>query len=167
MGLGSGLQAQPRPYRPDKRQVKDLLKRIEKGADRFRKSLDDALDKSRLDRTEREDLINRYVRDFENATDRLKDRAGHGGAASGDAEEVLQRAAVIDRFMRGRRLDPRAERDWQSLRSDLDQLARIYRVTNRWDGRDDRRYRGSDQPRSGPGWDDRDRGRSYAPTSGR
>jgi hypothetical protein len=110
--------------------VKDLLKRIEKGADRFRKSLDDALDKSRLDHSKREDDINRYVRDFENATDRLKDRYQHDGAAQ-DAEEVLKRSTVIDGFMRRNRLTSRAEGDWRDLQNDLSQLARLYRIS-RW-----------------------------------
>src|ERR1041385_4378889 len=65
-------RAQEAPYRVNDDEVKGVLARLEKGADNFRKSLKDALGKSRFDDTSAEGNINQYVKDFEVATDRLK-----------------------------------------------------------------------------------------------
>lgn len=137
-------------YRVNEREVKNLVKRIENGADRFKRSLDRALDRSRLDGTNREDNINQYVRDFEEATNRLRDRVNDNNRAeANDAQEVLNRAQVIDGFMRRQRLDSRAENDWTRLRGDLDSLARLYRINSRWEGGNDRRNRRNNRSNRG------------------
>lgn len=112
--------------------VKRLLKRLEENTDRFRKSLDDALDHSTLNGTQAEDEINKYVHDFEEATDHLKDRYEDHGAAPNLTREVLLRGQAINRFMRTHRLGARAETDWQIVRGDLNTLARIYNIRWRW-----------------------------------
>jgi hypothetical protein len=112
--------------------VKRVLKRLEEDTDRFSKSLDSALDRSVLNGTQAEDEINGYVHQFEEATDRLKDRYEDKGAAPAAAREVLNRGQAIDRFMRRNRLGGRAESDWQIVRSDLNLLARTYRINWRW-----------------------------------
>lgn len=114
------------------RQVKALLQRIEEGADRFRGSLKDALEKTRFDGTKIEDNINDFIKSFEQATDRLKDRFNKNQSAASDAEEVLTRAADIDRFMLRHSLKPRAQEDWRRLRGNLDELALAYGVSWRW-----------------------------------
>ena len=137
-----------RSYRVNEREVKNLVRRIENNADRFKRSLDRALDRSRVDGTRQEDNINQFVRDFEEATNRLRDRVNDNNRAeANDAEEVLGRARVIDNFMRRQRLDSRAENDWTRLRGDLDTLARLYRINSRWDGGNDRRNRRNDNDR--------------------
>lgn len=108
---------------------------IESGANRFRRSLDEALDRSRLNQTPAEREINQHVRDFENATDRLKQRAQQRQSISSETRDVLQRGDNIDRFMRAHRLSDRAERDWSALRNDLDRLASNTRTAWRWGNR--------------------------------
>ncbi len=110
--------------------VDRILRRLEENTDRFTKSLDSALDHSPLNGTRAEDEVNGYVHDFEEATDRLKDHYEDSGAAPNSAREVLVRAQNIDRFMRRNRLGGRAAGDWQVVRSDLNALARAYRL--RW-----------------------------------
>ena len=112
--------------------VKRVLKRLEEDTDRFSKSLDSALDRSVVNGTKAEDEINGYVHQFEEATDKLKDRYEDQGAAPGAAREVLNRGQAIDRFMRRNRLGGKAESDWQIVRSDLNLLARTYRINWRW-----------------------------------
>jgi hypothetical protein len=143
-GLFSIAQAQ-RPYRLTEREMKNLLERIEKGADKFRDSLEDALDDTRLDGTRREDRINDFVKDFEAATDRLKDRFDDDRSAAGAAEQVLSRAASIDNFMMRHRLSSRAQSDWAYLRRNLDELARAYNVSWSWAGVTNRPYRINDE----------------------
>ena len=123
-----------RPNRMNENQLKNLLGRIEKGADSFRSSLKDAVSHSRFDDTSAEGDINRFVKEFEVATDRLKDRFSKKQTASGDVEEVLRRAAAIDGFMQRFTLSSRAQSDWSSLRRNLDELAGAYGVTWNWQG---------------------------------
>ncbi len=68
------VNAQRRPYRVNDGQVQYLLNRIEQRTDVFKRTLDTALDRSRLDGSDSEDMINDYVTDFENATDELKNK---------------------------------------------------------------------------------------------
>jgi len=98
----------------------------------FRHSLKDAVSHSRFDDTAAEGDIERYVKEFEVATDRLKDHFSKKQTASGDAEEVLRRGAAIDGFMRRFSLSSRAQSDWSALRGNLDELARAYGVTWNW-----------------------------------
>jgi hypothetical protein len=133
------------PYRMSERELKSLLSRIDKGAERFRSSLDDSLDKSRFDGTKAEDDINKFMKDFVESTDTLKSRFNDERSAPGLVEEVLRRAAIIDNFMLRHRLKPRAQKDWRDLRNDLDELARAYNVSWNWTGLTNRPYRISDE----------------------
>jgi hypothetical protein len=113
-------------------QVDSLLGRLESSADRFRASLDAALDESLVDDTAAEDEINGYVQEFERATDRWKSQFGDRNTASASAEEVLARAQSIDRFMATHAMTSRAQQDWATLRTTLDELARAYNVEWNW-----------------------------------
>lgn len=113
--------------------VKAIISRIDAQAGRFRHSLRDALNHSRFNHTGAEDDINAFVKNFENSTDRLKDRFGKHNSAADDAEEVMRRAARIDVFMRAHELSRRAQDDWQALRHNLDELAAAYNVSWRWE----------------------------------
>lgn len=130
-GLFTTAQAQ-QPYRANHEQVKNLIERIEKGADAFRASLKNALEKSPLDETRAEGNINQFVKDFEHATNRLKDRFGDDNTAVAAAEEVLQRGAVINSFVERRWLSQQAQRDWRNLHRELSELARAYHVGWSW-----------------------------------
>jgi len=125
-------QVSGQPYRVDDREVDQILKRIEKGSDRFRSSLDSALDKSRLNGTSQEDEINAYVKDFYETTKNLRHRFDEHKSTSPDVEAVLERAGRIDGFMRRYPLNGRAQEDWAVLKSNLEQLANVYNVSWRW-----------------------------------
>ena len=117
------------------RQMRQLIRRIENRTDVFRASLDASLDRSPINSTNTEDDINRFVADFESATDQLRDRFNSRQNVSADVQNVLNQAASINRFMRRNRLGARPEGDWASLRVDLNELARISGVAWRWDNR--------------------------------
>jgi hypothetical protein len=120
------------PSRLSDEQVERLLERIEKAADKFRGSLEDALDKSRVDDSRLEDDVNRYVREFEDATDRLEKRFDDDKSSAEDVREVMTRAASINGMMGRFEFTDRAQSDWRLLRSDLNELARAYGVTWEW-----------------------------------
>ncbi len=126
---------QPQPFRVNDRQVERLLRRTEKDADVFHHSLDHALDRSRLNGTAREDDVNQFVKEFNDATKQLRDRFDGHTSVAADVESVLSRAGRIDGFMMRHPLDRHAQRDWTKLRNDLDQLARTYNVAWNWSNR--------------------------------
>jgi len=132
-GICSLAQGQETPYRISDKQVEQSLKRLKKDADRFRKDLDSALDRSRLDGTNREDDINAFVKDFDKATSNLYERFKDHKSVSGDVQAVLDRAARIEQFMRRQQFrNGKAQRDWSVVRADLDQLSQEYNVTWNW-----------------------------------
>ena len=127
--LGAVVQAQ-RVYRTSDRQVRELLTRIANKSDTFKASLNIALDQSRYDGTRREDNINQFVSDFENATDRLRNNFDARRETRQDIDEVLNRGAAINDFMHRNQLNAEVQNDWTLLRTDVTQLARLYNV--RW-----------------------------------
>lgn len=130
----SNAQVVGQPYRLNDKEVEKIIHRVEEQSDRFRSSLDSALDKSRLNGTDREDQINRFIKDFYEQTKRLHDHFDDHRSAGSDVQAVLERAARIDDFMRINRFEAKAENDWAILKSNLDELAAAYSVSWRWDG---------------------------------
>jgi hypothetical protein len=133
-GVGVIGAAQQRPNRASDQQLGALLSRIDRSIATFRTSFDRAIDRSRINGSRAEDDINQSVSDFKQATERLRDRVQDHRAGAADVEDVLRRASVIDGFMASHALDATVARDWQSLRGDLDELARAYGVTRNWTG---------------------------------
>lgn len=120
----------PRPwYRGN---VREIIRQLETDTDAFKSSLDSALDRSSLNGSRAEDEINAYVKQFEEATDRLRDRSEDQQYAPNLAREVLNRGRLINGFMRNNRLGGRAESDWARVRSDLNRLSNAYYINWRW-----------------------------------
>ena len=122
------------PYRLSDKEVEKILHRIENQSNNFRRSLDAALDRSRLNGTNREDDINSFIKNFDEQTKRLHDRFDDNKSVAADVEAVLNSAAAIDQFVHRQRLSERAQNDWSTLRASLDDLAQAYNVVWRWEG---------------------------------
>ena len=120
------------PYRLSDKEVERMLHRIEQQSGKFRDSLDSALDRSRLNNTDREDDINAFVKQFDQEVKRLHDRFDDHKSVAADVQAVLDRSARIDNFMRRRGLKRKAQNEWSALRANLDQLAEAYGVSWRW-----------------------------------
>lgn len=117
--------------RNDRReQAEDLLERIEDGTDRLRRSVDDELDDSRLNNTNREDEINDFFRELEKDTNNLKNRFRSEQPVEAEIREVLDSAQRIDNFIQRYDLDGALD-DWEAMERDLDQLRRIVSAANR------------------------------------
>ena len=125
-------QAQDTPYRLNDKEVKKLMAQLKKDTGRFRKSFDSSLDRSRLNGSHREDDINRFLKNYEDATERLYSRFKDNKSVGTDVEAVLDGANEIDQFMTRRLASERAERDWAEVRQDLRRLAEAYNVSWRW-----------------------------------
>ena len=112
--------------------VQQIIRNLETDTDTLKTSLDRALDHSALDGTRSEDEINEYVKQFERATDKLKDKAEDQKYAPNLAREVLVRGRSINGFMRKHQLGYDANNDWARVRGDLTLLAHGYRINWRW-----------------------------------
>src|SRR5215213_11696698 len=93
------VRAQDAPYRLNDKQVKKLMAQLKKDTGKFRKSFDSSLDRSRLNGSNREDDINRFLKNYEDATERLYSRFKDNKSVGADVEAVLEGAAEIDGFM--------------------------------------------------------------------
>ena len=113
-------------------QMRAVIARLETNTDRFSRSIDAALDRSRFNDNDLEDQVNALVDELEFATDQLKDRTGDNFANRMDVNAVLRRGMYLDMFMQRNSLSTAAQRDWRLVRSDLDRLARVYGVTWTW-----------------------------------
>jgi hypothetical protein len=122
------VAAQQRPYRTTDQQVKDLVSRIEIHTETFSANFDRVVDRTRIDA---DDQI-QFVENFEQVTDRLRDRVNNRRSGTADVEDVLRRAALIDSIVTSHYQDTIVGRAWQALRRDLDELARIYGVAWNW-----------------------------------
>jgi hypothetical protein len=111
-------------------QVEDLVGRIEDGTDRLRRSVDNSLDDSRLNNTDREDEINDFFQEFEKDTNNLKNRYRSEQSVQTEVREVLDSARRIDNFIQRYNLDD-AQDDWEAMERDLEQLQRIVSASER------------------------------------
>jgi hypothetical protein len=128
--------AQRQPYRLRDRQVEQILIRLETNADRYRGTINEALDRSSLNNTRFEGDIVEFIRDFESATDRLRNNFNARNSTTRDVQEVFDRAILIDDFMRqhGSNLNVQAQRDWDAVRVELNALSGAYNVPYRRGG---------------------------------
>lgn len=132
-------------YGYNNRAVRDAVRRVESRSDDFEDHLDSALDRSRHDRTRREDRINDMASEFHSAARRLKDGFNERdlNRTQAHARQLLQIGARINQFMARNRLASRAEADWNLISSDLRIIANAYNAT--YYDRNDDYYRGNDR----------------------
>ncbi len=129
--LSSDANAQNRRNNLARAQVDRLIRNVEERVDRFVVQFDYALDNSRLNNTRREDNLNRRARDLEAATDELRREFDRNDSRRENSQEVrkcLNIASDINVAMRNRRLNQATERNWATVRNELNALARAYNL---------------------------------------
>ena len=128
----------------ERRQLRDLARRIDDRSRELQRDIDRLLDNSRINGTNREDRINDEAGDFRNAADRFRNVAGDSNElyrSRDEASRLLQQASQLSRALgRRTRLDSRTANDWNQLRGDLRTVANIYNLRFN----DDRGYNGND-----------------------
>ena len=133
LAVAETSSAQVRRYNRgvSKQQVERLLERIEERSDHFSNALNKSLDRSRLDGSRAEDNITARARDLENATDELRREFDHHDSHAENAPEVrkvINSARAVNRIMIRRNFSQRAESSWVTLRSEINALAKLYRI---------------------------------------
>lgn len=114
----------------ERRQLRDLARRISDRSRDLQRDVDRALDHSRVNGTRREDNINNEARDLRNAAERFRNVAGDSNdlyRSSDEARELLRQASQVSRMLGRVRLDGR-NGNWNQLRGDLRTVANIYNL---------------------------------------
>ena len=125
--------AQQAPFRLSAAQWASLLEQLETHADKFKDSFKQALARSVLRQSEPGEYLARFQTQFEQATDRLRARSRDREPVRAEVQEVLNRAAYLATAMHSYDFGAEAEADWLRLSADLNQLARAFPLTTRWD----------------------------------
>jgi hypothetical protein len=116
-----------RAYRATDAQVQTLLVRIETLTSVFKRSAERG---NRRNTTTTTDDISQYIQNFEAATERLKQKFDSRQSTSNDVSQLLTSASYIDSFIANNRSG--AQRDWNSIKTDLNTLAGYYDVSWNW-----------------------------------
>ena len=110
--------------------IRDVVRRIQTRTDSLQRAVQNAADRNDY----RVDDIDRLILDFEAAVNQLDRRLGTRRGNSSDVQVVLDRATLIDNFFANNRLGSGSRREWQLIRTDLEQLANNYNIDTRWGG---------------------------------
>lgn len=122
-------QAQRQPYRGTYRSVQQLLSRIGTGTDLLQSRVTTQNQSRVYGRVTQED-VGSLVQNLNTAVMQLRERFNNRTSTTADAQEVLNRAALVDRALRRNTSDTVTLRTWTNLRVDLNQLATVYGL--RW-----------------------------------
>ena len=110
---------------------RDTVRRIQSRIETLRSSIQSAANRGNASTATINDL-NRLISDLATATSQLDRRLSTRRASSADVRVVLDRATLIDNFFTNYRLGFGSQREWQAIRSDLDQLASAYAINWQW-----------------------------------
>lgn len=135
----------------ERRQLRDLARRIDDRSRDLQRDIDRLLDNSRYNGSNREDRVNDEARDLREAAQRFRNVAGDNDdlyRSRDEASRLLQQASQVSRVLGRTRMDSRTSSDWNQLRNDLHTVANIYGLrfnegggyNNNDDWRRNRRY---------------------------
>ncbi|HKG14059.1 MAG TPA: hypothetical protein VKB12_11985 [Pyrinomonadaceae bacterium] len=115
----------------ERRQLRELARRIDDRSRDLQRDIDRSLDHSRVNGTRREDNINQEARKLRNAAGRFRNVAGDSNdlyRSSDEARQLLEQASQISRMLGRARIDSRTGGNWNQLRNDLRTVADIYNL---------------------------------------
>jgi len=121
--------AQAPPSRPSDKDVDALIAQVDKARDKFEGSLDSSLKQSLLRSEKGEVDVAAYLQDLHDNIKKLKDRHGHGYAASAEAETVLKQCNAIDAYVLRTPDFTKGRSEWDQLSGSLKNLAAAYGTT--------------------------------------
>src|SRR5713226_143502 len=129
-GMANTGSAQ-RQYGNNDTSLRDLIRRIQTRTTTFANTADNALSRSNLSSSSR-DQLNNLIADFETSVNQLNRRSYTRQSTQTEVRGVLERAAPINNFLLNNRLGYGVQRDWEAVRGDLDQLAQVYNLNWQW-----------------------------------
>ena len=114
-----------------KRDVGNMIARLEQSSNAFRRDFARYLDESNLNGNREEERLNRIVSDYENSLDRLRrdyDRTDQWWQSRNNVQNVLRDARELNRMMNSLAFARRLERQWRNMRTDLNKLADTFEL---------------------------------------
>jgi hypothetical protein len=134
--------------RYDDREVRDSAQRLDRLAKDFERDMDRALDRSRVNGTNREDRINNEVHQFRRAAGDFKSQVGNGrdlNRSADEARRLLDEAQQVNRMARPRWFDSRLASEWSAIEQELRFISDVYGL--RYNGGGSGDYRRDDDYR--------------------
>jgi hypothetical protein len=121
--------AQQASYQGSYQSVRQLIIRIENQTDVFRANLNTAFDRGRVSDARLQDELTRLTSNFDRVGFRLRTRFERRQATTADVQDLLNLASQIDQQLNQQRVSARTQNSWANLRSDLNELARTFRLS--------------------------------------
>jgi len=128
-GFNLAVMAQ-RPNRGTIQQVRQRLNGLDTDFARFNGNLNVAM--NNRSRTNGQEDIDRYVRDFQQASTRFRNRLDANRADASDMQNLLERGTEIDRFIANGQFPGNVQNNCVTVKADLDLLASNYNVNSTW-----------------------------------
>jgi hypothetical protein len=112
--------------------VKTTVASLESNTDKYAEALNKSMDASWVDGKDAQDQINHFVDQFEEATDKLKDKVEDQQAVPKLFNEVVYRARIINAGMLRYKVSAEAEALWAAVRKDINTLGKSYKIVVKW-----------------------------------
>jgi hypothetical protein len=120
---------QARPERLSDKDVKTLIEQVDNGRDKFEGNLDGGFKGSTLRGPSGETKVAGALQDYQDSTQKLKDRFTSDYSASAEVATVLKQSTSIDTFMEGSASAMKGRREWDQQATNLKHLAEAYGAT--------------------------------------
>ena len=122
--------AQARPERLSDKAVKTLIEQVDEGRDKFEGNLDGQFKASTLRGPGGgETKVAGALQDYQDNTQKLKDRFTPDYSASAEVTTVLKQSTAIDAFMQGAPSAMKGRSEWDQQSTNLKRLAESYGTT--------------------------------------
>ena len=121
--------AQARPERLSDKDVKALIDQVDEGRDKFEGNLDGKFKGSTVQGANGETKVSGALQDYQDNTQKLKDRFTSEYSASAEVATVLKQSTAIDTFMQGSPSAMKGRSEWDRQTLNLKQLAVAYGTT--------------------------------------
>ncbi len=129
VAMSLSAPAQRRAYPRPNQTVRQAILRLENRSALFASSIQGWSGQNYNQAYGANEDINLFARNFGDSVRRFHERFDRRQATASDAQEVLNRAALLDDFLRRNNVDARSQQYWSAMRVDLNQLANAYRIT--------------------------------------
>lgn len=121
--------ASAQAVRPTDDDVRRLMEKLDKSRDRFEDALEGSFKRSIIRGPRVEVNVGQFLDDLQNDVKALKDRYKPNYAASQEVQKVLRSGTDIEQFMGSRPADFKGRSEWDTMASDLRDLAGAYGTT--------------------------------------
>lgn len=129
LSLWMPVLAQAGQERVSDKDVKTLIDQVDEGRDKFEGNLDGDFKGSTVRGPNGEVKVSGALQDYQDSTQKLKDRFTPDYAASAEAATVLRQSTAIDRYMQSSPSTMKGRSEWDRQSANIKRLAAVYGTT--------------------------------------